>query len=134
MVAILKPQIHAELVQEIVKAAHRDLDRVKELIELEPMLARASYDRGAGDWESALAGASHMGRADIVEYLLSAGAPIDIFSAAVLGHKAIVEAMLDAHPDMVNAKGAHGIPLLSHAEKADQEEIIALLKARGTED
>ena len=72
-----------------------------------------------------------MGRVDIVEYLIGQGAPMDIFSAAVLGHKAVVVAMLDADPGAVNAKGAHGIPLLSHAEKAGQQEIVGLLKERG---
>ena len=56
-----------ELVQETAKAAHRDLDRVKELVEEEPALANAVYDRGAGDWEIALGGASHMGKKEIAE-------------------------------------------------------------------
>ena len=50
-----------ELVREMVIVAHFDLQRVRELVEARPALARAAMDWGFGDWEDALGAASHMG-------------------------------------------------------------------------
>src|SRR5438128_2478386 len=46
-----------ELVKAIVGAGHGNLDKVKELVAQDPKLVLASWDRGGGDWESALQGA-----------------------------------------------------------------------------
>ena len=80
-----KQQINRVLVQDFVIYAHSELDMVKKLLEKEPMLLNATMDWGGGDWETGLGGASHMGRRDIVEYLLERGARIDIFCAAMMG-------------------------------------------------
>jgi hypothetical protein len=66
------PQINRVMVQDFVIFAHMDLAMVKKLLEREPGLINAHMDWGAGDWESALGAASHMGRRDIVEFLLEA--------------------------------------------------------------
>ena len=79
------PQLNRTLIQDFVIFGHMDLPMVKKLLEKEPMLINAMMDWGAGDWESALGGASHMGRHDIVEFLLEKGARIDIFCAAMMG-------------------------------------------------
>src|SRR5688572_9059252 len=68
-----KPQINRLLVQDFVIFAHSDLDMTKKLLEKEPMLINAVMDWGGGDWESGLGGASHMGRRDIVSFLLEKG-------------------------------------------------------------
>lgn len=73
------PQINRTLIQDFIIFGHMDLPMVKKLLETEPMLINAFMDWGAGDWENALGGASHMGRHDIVEFLLEKGARIDIF-------------------------------------------------------
>lgn len=65
-----KPQLNRLLVQDFVIFAHSDLEMVKKLLEMEPALLNATMDWGHGDWESGLGGASHMGRRDIVEFLL----------------------------------------------------------------
>jgi len=110
-----KPRIDAALVEEFVGKAHGDIARVRELLAQEPALANASWDWGAGDWETGLGAAAHMGRQDIAELLLSRGARIDLFAAAMLGRLEIVKAILTAHPEMAAAAGPHGIPLLRHA-------------------
>lgn len=51
------PQTDPALAQEMVGAAHTNLNRVKELLAQQPSLARASYDWGFGDWEDALGAA-----------------------------------------------------------------------------
>lgn len=103
------------LVQAVVGAAHSDLDRVRELITGRPALAKASWDWGFGDWESALGAASHTGRKEIAELLLAHGARPTIFSAAMLGQLGVVRAMVEAAPGIQSTPGPHGIPLLAHA-------------------
>ena len=68
-----------------VDAAHRDLDKVKELLSEDNTLANATVDWGGGDWETALGACSHTGRREIAEHLLAHGARMDLFAAAMLG-------------------------------------------------
>src|SRR5687768_13327165 len=70
------PQINRLLVQDFVIFAHSDLPMTKKLLEKGPMLVNAFMDWGAGDWESGLGAGSHMGRHDVVEFLLERGARI----------------------------------------------------------
>ena len=104
-----------ELVREMVLVSHFDLKRVKELVEAKPALAKAAWDWGFGDWESAVGAASHMGNRPIAEYLLSKGACPSIFSAAMLGQLDVVKAFIAAQPGVQRTRGPHGIPLLAHA-------------------
>lgn len=89
----------------------------------------AAWDWGAGDWETALGGASHMGRKEIAEYLLSRGARIDLFCAAMLGRIEIVRAALDADPSIAKVLGPHGIPLLDHARAGGQQAVAELIRS-----
>jgi hypothetical protein len=59
-----------------------------------------------------------MHRRDIAELLLAHGARLDVFAAAMLGDLDTVRAALDAHPEMREAKGPHGLPLAAHATGA----------------
>jgi hypothetical protein len=110
-----QPPINPDIVMEFVSKSHADLARVKELAALEPMLLRASWDWGAGDWETGLGAASHMGRRDIAEFLIERGARIDTFAVCMLGDLPAAKALLVAFPEMHKTPGPHGIPLLSHA-------------------
>ncbi len=96
-------------------------------LEVEPALVNASWDWGGGDWESALGAAAHMGRRDIALTLLERGARLDLFAAAMLGHTEIVSAVLTAFPQMRDALGPHGIPLVEHA-RAGGEQALAVLQ------
>lgn len=111
-----KPQINRLLVQDFVVFAHSDLPMVKQLLEKEPALLNATMDWGGGDWETGLGGASHMGRRDIVAYLLEKGARIDLFCAAMLGQLDAVKAFLLLQPNLIDAKGPHGFSLHFHAQ------------------
>lgn len=115
------PPLKPELVKEFVVAGHNDLARVKEMLASEPGLLNATWDWKAGDFETALGGAGHMGRKDIANYLLEQGARLDIFVAAMLGKLEIVKAMLAAFPNALHAKGPHGITLLKHAQAGKEE-------------
>ena len=86
---------------------------VKKLLDREPGLVNASIDWGAGDWETGLGGASHMGKTEIVEHLLSRGARIDLFCATMMGQLDAVKAFLTLQPSLIDAKGPHGFSLHS---------------------
>ncbi len=111
-----KPQINRQLAQDFVIYAHSDLEMVKKLLDREPSLLNASIDWGGGDWETALGGASHMGRREIVEHLLSRGARIDLFCATMMGQLDAVKAFLTLQPTLIDARGPHGFSLHFHAQ------------------
>ncbi|MDO8752362.1 MAG: hypothetical protein Q7J80_00595, partial [Anaerolineales bacterium] len=109
------PVLAPSLVEEFVRTAHSDIERVKELLTLEPALINASWDWGGGDWETALGSASHMGRSDIARLLLVHGAHMSIYCAAMLGMLAVVRAIVEADPAAASKPGPHGISLPRHA-------------------
>jgi hypothetical protein len=124
------PAFDPERVEAFVAKAHGDLDGVRVHLEEEPALVNATWDWGGGDWETALGAASHMGRRDIALYLLDRGARIDQFAAAMLGEVEIVRAILVAFPELRDARGPHGIPLVEHARIGgeDAREVLELLE------
>jgi hypothetical protein len=124
------PPLEPELVRDFVAKAHGDLESVTQLLESEPALVNASWDWGGGDWETGLGAAAHMGRRDIALFLLERGARMDVFAAAMLGETEIVRAMLGASPELREARGPHGIPLLDHA-KAGGEQAHAVVELLG---
>jgi hypothetical protein len=109
-----------ELVKEFVGAGHGNLAKVTEMLNLQPGLLNATWDWGGGDFESAIEGAGHMGNREIAEYLLSKGARMNIFCAAMLGRLDLVKATLAAYPNLKTSKGPHGIMLLQHATKGGE--------------
>ena len=109
------PTQDPELVREMVLVSHVNLARVKELVGRHQTLAKASWDWGFGDWETALGAASHIGNRDIAEFLLANGARPSIFSAAMLGQLDVVKAFVTAAPGVQRIKGPHSITLLRHA-------------------
>ena len=125
-----KPRIEANVVEEFVRVAHTDLDRVRELLNEHPALVNAAWDWGAGDWETALGAAAHMGRRDIALYLIDAGARLDLFAAAMLGYVDVVAAAVEADARNATVLGPHGIPLIAHAEAGGEEaaEVLAFLR------
>jgi hypothetical protein len=109
------PSQDQDLVREMVGVAHGNIARVKELVNRHQTLAKASYDWGFGDWESALGAASHVGNREIAEFLLANGARPTIFSAAMLGQLDVVKAFVSTGPGVQKIKGPHSITLLRHA-------------------
>lgn len=107
--------LRPELVREFVGEAHKDLEKVKFMLEAEPALLHAAMNWGGEDWETALGAAAHVGRKDIALWLLSKGARLDLFAAAMMGELEVVQAALERHPEQLHAKGPHGISLLQHA-------------------
>lgn len=137
------PAIELKIASEVVGVAHFDLVRLKELVDPRPELAKAIWDWGFGDWESAIAAASHVGRKDIVEYLINKGAMPTIFTCAMLGQFEAVKSMINSYPGIQKNLGPHGITLLQHAKtgletdgvnKSNAQQLVAYLLLLGDAD
>jgi len=125
-----------ELVREMVMVSHFNLNRVKELVTARPALARAAWDWGFGDWETALGAASHMGNRAIAEYLIANGARPSLFSATMLGQLEVVKAFVAAQSGVQRIAGPHSISLLAHAKAGGDaaRPVFDFLKTLGDAD
>jgi len=119
------PSMNDNMVSSIVGASHGNFDKVKELVNARPELAGASWDWGFGDWETALGAASHVGRRDIAEYLISNGARPDIFTYTMLGMLNSVKEIIETVPGIQTHGGPHGITLLQHAKNRLEDKNIS---------
>lgn len=131
---VAKEAASQELVKDFVVAGHGNLARVKELLAQNSQLLNMTYQWGENDRETAIMGAAQVGSVGVAEYLLSRGAPLDICTAAMLGRKKDVEGFLVRDATAIKSKGAHGIPLLSHAGHSGNVELVAMLVQRGATD
>ena len=132
----LFPAQSADLVKEMVSVAHGKFERVKELAEARPALAKAAWDWGFGDWESAIDAASHVGNRPIAEYLISKGARPTLFTATMLGQLDVVKGIIAASPGIQRTRGPHGITLLAHARSGGDKavEVLKYLESLGDAD
>ncbi|MBK8900951.1 MAG: ankyrin repeat domain-containing protein [Anaerolineaceae bacterium] len=117
-----------EQIRNFVLPAHGNLEVVKQMLAEEPRLLNEKYQEFD---ETALEAASHVGNRPIVDFLLAQGAPMNIYTAAMLGLKDEVAAYLDESPELVNGNGVHGISLLYHAALSGSVELVEMLAERG---
>lgn len=118
-------------VREFVIAAHWDLPKVQAMLAADPELLNTPQQWGENELETAIQAASHAGRPHVAGFLLEQGAPMAIYTAAMLGRRESVEDMLAADPDLIGAVGAHKIPLLPHAVFSGDAGLVAMLYERG---
>ena len=125
--------LDSKLVKEFVIAGHGKLDRVKEMLTGYPNLIYSRYDWGNGDFEEAIEGAGHLGNREIAEYLIEQGARVNLFVLTMLGKTELVKPILEAYPQLIKAKGAHGFTLLHHAKVGGDSsaELYAFLQEKG---
>lgn len=130
------PAQDPSLVQKVVGLSHHSLQGVRELVDARPALAKAAWDWGFGDWETALGAASHTGQRDIALYLIEKGARPDVFTFAMLGNLNAVRAMIEGSAGLERLPGPHGIPLLVHAEMGGEpaEPVADYLRSIGGAD
>jgi|SRR5436190_4683018 hypothetical protein len=140
------PGINDSMASGIVGASHGNFDKVKELVNSRPELAGASWDWGFGDWETAIGAASHVGRRDIAEFLMSHGARPDIFTFTMMGMLKSVQEIVESVPGIQSHNGPHGITLLQHAKNrlenkdisspdaANVNKVISYLESLGNAD
>ncbi|HLG40747.1 MAG TPA: hypothetical protein VI461_13805 [Chitinophagaceae bacterium] len=140
------PSMDDNMVSGIVGASHGNFDKVKELVNKRPELAGVSWDWGFGDWETPIGAASHVGRRDIAEFLISNGARPDIFTYTMMGMLKSVQEIIETVPGIQSHTGPHGITLLQHAknrlenkaisetDKANVNKVIRYLEGLGNAD
>jgi hypothetical protein len=123
-------------VKDAVGASHGNFARIRELVEKQPAMARASIDWGFGDWETCIDAASHVGNKPIADFLLTNGARPTIFSAAMMGQIDAVKAFIAARPGIQKTYGPHGITLMAHAKAGgpDAAAVVQYLAALGDAD
>jgi hypothetical protein len=123
----------AEKVKEFVSAGHNNLDKVKSLLLEFPTLIYATWDLGAGDFETALEGAGHVGNKEIANHLIRSGARTNMFVLTMLGKTQVVKSYLEAFPEYLTARGPHGFTLLHHAQRGgdDAKELFDYLQSKG---
>ena len=124
------------LVKDAVGSSHGNIKRIRELVENQPALARASIDWGFGDWETCIDAAAHVGNKPIADFLLTHGARPTIFSAAMMGQLDVVKAFIAARPGIQKTLGPHGITLMSHAKAGgpDAAAVVQYLATLGDAD
>lgn len=130
------PQQDPSLVKDAVGASHGNFARIRELVEHQPAIARASIDWGFGDWETCIDAAAHVGNKPIADFLLTHGARPTLFSAAMMGQLDAVKAMIAARPGIQKTLGPHGITLMSHAKAGgpDAAAVVQYLATLGDAD
>ena len=128
------PSPTIEDIKEFVIAGHGNLEKVRQMYRKQPALLEMSYEWKPGDTETALQAAAHVGSRAVAEYLLGQGAPLDICTAAMLGDKDVISRFLLEDPNSIYAKGAHGIPLITHTVLSGDVGLIEWLFQRGARD
>jgi ankyrin repeat protein len=124
-------QLDTKLVKDFVVAGHSNLELVKEMLQEHPNLIYSPYDWGNGDFEEAIEGAGHLGNKEIANYLISQGARVSLFVLAMLGKTNLVKPTLEAYPELIFAKGPHGLTLLHHALIGESQDLADYLKEKG---
>jgi len=124
----------SEQVREFVTAGHFDLDKVTSMLADNPALLNAAYAWSETDHETAVMAATQTGNRAIAEYLIEQGAPVDIYTASMLGQREVVIEMLDEKPELIQTHGVHGIPLLAFASLSGDAELVQMLVERGAVD
>jgi len=120
-----------EQIREFVIAGHGNLEKVRQMLAENPELLNVSYRWNENDTETAIQAAAQVGNANVAQFLLKQGAPLEICTAAMLGMQDEVVRRLNEDPRNANATGAHGIPLLPHAVWSENLRLVQLVFERG---
>jgi ankyrin repeat protein len=111
------------LVSGTVGVSHGDLDEVRRRVEAQPEVACAI----ATTTEGAVEAGAHMGRKDIVDYLLDHGVPYSLPTAVMRNDGTRARELLAEEPSRIHERGAHDFALLwypviggGHLELAEQ--------------
>jgi ankyrin repeat protein len=100
-----------------------NLDKLRELVSHDPQLASARDEKGV----SAVLHARYRSRFDMLDVLLAANPPLDLFEACAIGKQARVQEIVASMPALVNTVSADGFTPLSLACFFGHEEIARYL-------
>lgn len=106
-----------------------DKDALADLIERRPEAAGERNEAGLSPVLHAL----YNGKAELVEVLLDANPPLDVFDAAATGRTRGLEELLDGEPELARSWSADGFTALHYAAYFGQEEAARILLERGAE-
>lgn len=121
----------AEEINEFVGAAHNNLEETKRILEAKPLILNCASQIAKGDFETAMGGASHMGRKDIADLLILHGARMDIFNFTFFGFTDFVKDLVTKYPHLLNSYGPHGFTLLHHAKVGGHQVFVNWLQEKG---
>ena len=122
-------EVEPAVIEELVGNAHGNLARVRDLLDVHPdaLNLRAPWN------ETAVEAATQMGNKPILDLLLERGAPVDFFTACVLGRIEQVDSELAADQARANARGVHDLPALYFAAIGGSVTIAERLLAAGAD-
>jgi ankyrin repeat protein len=106
-----------------------DRDGLCELLDLRP---EAAGERDAAGLSPVLR-ALYLGRDDLVDPILDANPPLDVFDAAAVGRTRGLEELLEGEPDLARAWSPDGFTALHLAAYFGQEDAARILLDRGAD-
>jgi uncharacterized protein len=112
---------------ELIQAG--DEDALSDLLDARPELAGERNAEGLSPVLHAL----YNGKGDLVEPILDANPPLDVFDAAAVGRTRGLEELLDGEPDLVRAWSPDGFTALHLAAFFGQEDAARILLERGAD-
>jgi len=104
-------------------------DEVRQLVKADPVLTKARDASGA----SAVLVAAYNMKPDVVNVLLAAGAPVDIFEASVLGKVDRIQEILKSSPARVSEYAPDGFTPVALAAFFGQPAAVKALIAAGAD-
>jgi ankyrin repeat protein len=104
-------------------------EAVRSMLQQDPSLAGARVEGG----ETAVIAALYRGHREVVDVLLAAGAPVDLFTAAAVGLPEIVQARLGEQPAGIGALSFDGWTALHLAAFFGHVDVIDRLLAAGAD-
>ena len=109
--------------------ASGDEDALREELERNPDLASERNTDGISPVLFALSN----GRADLVDPILDANPALDVFDAAAVGRTRGLEELLEAEPELAQARSADGSTPLHLAARFEQRDTAELLLEHGAD-
>ncbi|MDX6397711.1 MAG: uncharacterized protein QOJ43_1119 [Gaiellaceae bacterium] len=106
-----------------------DEERLREQLEARPDLAGTRNEDGLSPVLHAL----YRGKGELVDVLLEANPPLDVFDAAAVGRTRGLEELLDGEPDLARAWSPDGFTALHFAAFFGQEDAARILVERGAD-
>lgn len=106
-----------------------DLDRVRAIVSARPGMARSKN----ADSLSVLAFARYIGNVDVLDAVIAAGPPLDLFEAAQVDDVDTIRELIDARPELVRTYSDDGFTALHFAAYYGAPAALRLLLDRGAD-